>query len=391
MLCRIVIKSITNRKGRLVVAALAVLVAASMVSALAGISLDIKDKAGRQLRAYGANIVLVPRAAEGGDDLLSPLREHYLSDQDLAGLDQDPAVAGYAPYIFGLGEVDGRKVALVGTWFDGVRKVSPWWEVDGLWIASREDRRSSLVGSNAARVLGLTVGQNYRIAVPGAIAVTGADRGSGTRDLELTVAGIVKTGGQEDNQIFVDLGLVQETTGRRGLVSLVQVSALTGKRPVEQVAADLAKSVPGSRGQVVAQIAQAEGRLLGKIQWLMALVTAAILVAAGLSVGSTMTATVLERRKEVGLMKAMGADRTIAALIWAEALAVGLAGGVVGTLAGFGFSQVIGKTVFNTFISFRWPVLPLTLAAAVLVSWLGSRRPISQALGIDPVVTLRGE
>ena len=385
MLRRIVLKSVINRKGRLIVAVLAVLVAAAMVSALVGISLDIKDKAGRQLRAYGANVVLVPRAAEGGSDLLSPLREQYLSDQDLAGLDRDPAVAGYAPYIYGLGEVSGRKVALVGTRFDGVKKVSPWWEVDGRWITDREDRRSSLVGSNAAQVLGLTIGGTYRIAVSGVGAAGGGD-------LELTVAGIVKTGGPEDNQIFVNLGLLQEITGRQGLVSLVKVSALTGKRPVEGVASALEKLVPGSRGQVVEQIARAEGRLLAKIQWLMALVTAAILLAAGLSVGSTMTATVLERRKEVGLMKAMGAaERTIATMIWAEALAVGLAGGAVGTLTGFGFSQVIGKTVFNTFISFRWPVLPLTLAAAVMVSWLGSRRPVAQALRIDPVVTLRGE
>ena len=132
--------------------------------------------------------------------------------------------------------------------------------------------------------------------------------------------------------------------------------------------------------------------MLNEIEWLMLLVTGVVLVASGMSVASTMTTTVLERRKEIGLMKALGAEnRRIATLFFAEAGAIGIMGGLLGYFVGLGLAQVIGWQVFDTAISWRGVVFPVTVGVAVLVALVASRTPVKTALHIDPVVTLRGD
>lgn len=101
----------------------------------------------------------------------------------------------------------------------------------------------------------------------------------------------------------------------------------------------------------------------------MVLVTIITLAGSGLSVMSTMTTTVLERRKEIGMMKAIGAQNNkIASIFYTEAGALGLAGGVFGYLLGFLMAQAVGKSVFNTFISFHLAVIPITVISTILLS-----------------------
>lgn len=379
MRIRIMAKSIIDRRWIFLAGVLAVALAALAVSTMAAFSLGIREKAGRELRAFGANILLIPVSTEGGGNLLSPAAEDYLSEERVAALDAAGGLAGHAPYLYGLGQVGGRRVLLVGTRIGQARTVSPWFGSRDVPEDAFDSGRSALAGVEAARSLGLRTGDSFRVTVGG-------------REINLELSGILETGGQEDHQLFIGLGRLQEVTGRSGLVSLVQVSAQPRGRSIEAVAAELERLVPGSRARVVEQVARAESRVLGKLERLMGLVSLAVVTASGLSVASFATASVLRRRREIGIMKALGGDeKSIATLIRAESLAAGVAGGLAGLLGGFGLSQVIGRSVFRSGLDFSWPVLAVTLAASVLLSWIGSRGPAAQALRTNPAVTLKGE
>jgi putative ABC transport system permease protein len=105
-----------------------------------------------------------------------------------------------------------------------------------------------------------------------------------------------------------------------------------------------------------------------------------------------MMAVVTERRKEIGLKKALGApDRGIVLEFLGEGMFLGCVGGLFGGILGFGFAQIIGINVFSRSISFQPLLLPLTLLASVGVTGLACLIPVRRATDVDPAVVLRGE
>ncbi|MGE5577575.1 MAG: ABC transporter permease, partial [Syntrophothermus sp.] len=196
----------------------------------------------------------------------------------------------------------------------------------------------------------------------------------------------------EDDQVFADLDVAQKLTGQPEAISMIQVSALTDRVPLQKTVDRLAGMIPDGQVKVLNQVAAAEGRLLGKLTWLMALVAVLVLLAAALSVASTMTATVLERTREIGVMKALGAEnRKVAGQFFLEAGLIGLAGGLIGLPLGFAAAQAIGRTVFGAAVGLNPAVIPVSLLVAVGVALLAGRGPVSRAVAVDPAVTLRGE
>ncbi|MDO8671587.1 MAG: FtsX-like permease family protein, partial [Dehalococcoidia bacterium] len=180
--------------------------------------------------------------------------------------------------------------------------------------------------------------------------------------------------------------------GKPDAISVVQVSALSSKRPLSAVAKAIEARVPGSQAKVIGQIADAEVSILAKVQLLMALIAVLVLLASGLALGSTMAANILERTREIGLMKALGAgDRRILSLFLAETAATAVVGGVLGYLVGLGLAQVIGRTVFNSAIAPSLLAAFATLFVALAMCLLASAVPVRRALAIDPAVTLKGE
>lgn len=391
MFLRIVLGSLRHRAMRVGVAALAVLMGASLVAALASLSLDVGSKAGRELRAYGANLVVTPRTAAaqagvGGMEFGTVQEERYLEESALAALEgwEGGELMGYAPYLAGAVQAGERRVALVGVHFDRVRVLRPWWAVEGGWPegvggTTAASEAPGMVGSRAAEQLGLQVGDALQVRY-------------GAQTLSVRVRGIVETGGQEDSQIFVPLPAAQLLLDKPGLVGSVEVSAATDRRPLQAIAEELERRLPGSRARVVGQIADAEAATLEKVRLLVGLVAALVLLASGLAVASTMAASVMERTREIGLMKALGArDGRIALLLLAEAAAIAFLGGGPGFAFGLGLAQFIGRAVFGAGIAPNPVAAPLTLAVALGVCLVASALPVRRALSVDPAVTLRGE
>ncbi|MBI2832733.1 MAG: ABC transporter permease [Chloroflexi bacterium] len=385
MLKRIITKSLLARKRHLLVASGAVLLAATLLASLVTLSLGMKAQAGRALEAYGANMVLLPEATSlpagaGGLAFGNIVSEGYISEEYLTLLEsgQIKDVKAYTPYQYTVATYQGQKVVVAGTLFDRLRELAPYWQVEGEWPADGKGTEDILIGSKVAQKFGLATGDRLRLDFAGT-----------TR--ELTIAGVADVGGSEDNQVFVSLGTAQFLSGRAGQVDMVQVRASTENRPLSEIAAEMESNLR-VKARVVSQVAEAEETVLFKIELLMALITVLTVLASGVAVFSTLTGSVLERVKEIGLMKALGAKNSrIAVIFLAEAWAIGLAGGLLGNIVGLGVAQAVAKSVFDSYLSPQVPVIPLTVAAALAIATIAALGPVRKAISVDPVVTLRGE
>jgi len=270
-------------------------------------------------------------------------------------------------------------------WFTGIRNIATYWDVRGKWVENDDNGSGSMVGTSVAEKLGLRPGMGY------SVSYTNPDT-QAVAQKQLVVSGIVSTGGPEDSQIFVNLYVAQELSSRPGKVHVVQVSALCVNCPAEKIAGEIQYSLPSVQAKSVRQLVGAENDIMMRLEKLMGLVTAIALGASALGVMTTMTTTVIERRKEIGLMKAIGAgNRGIASLFLAEAAIIGLLGGLAGYLAGYVLAQFIGQSVFGSSIIFMPLVIPITIGISLAVALGASSLPIRRALKIEPAVVLRGD
>jgi putative ABC transport system permease protein len=269
----------------------------------------------------------------------------------------------------------------------GIQNISPWWSVNGSWIVEQNDTTSSMIGIKVAETLHLRIGDSYTIHYDEYVG----DLINETRH-NLTVVGIIETEGYEDNQIFVNLQVAQELTNRLGKVHTIQVSALCNACPVEAFVEEIQSNMPDVEARTVKQLASAEMNILGKIENMMFLITIVGLIASALGVMTTMITSVIERQKEIGLMKSVGAEnKKIVSLFLSEATIIGVIGGILGYIIGIILAQVIGYSVFSMSITPHLEVIPVSIGISIGVALLASILPVRRAVSVEPAIVLRGE
>ena len=420
MFARFVYESFRRQKRRKALAVAAIMLGVTVATAMIAVAVDIGDKINRELRTIGANLLVTPQEDSldleiGGVNLKPPSDGAFLDEADLPkikGTFWQHNIVGFAPMlpISAVVSRDGQtqNVTLLGTYFakqlsygkdtftEGVRSTHPWWKVAGAW--PEDGSRDVLLGERLANRLAMQPGQEITLA--------------GRR---LKVAGVLTTGGAEDDQVVAPLNLAQEILGKPGAVRRVYVSALTKPEDAlarrdpkslsgamydrwycspypQSIAFQLQEAIPHSHAEQIRQVAQNEGAVLTRIEGLIFLVTLAALVAAALAVSAAMATAIFERRAEVGLMKALGAGKlAVASVFFAEAAMLALIGGLAGFAVGGLLARQIGRSIFDSQIVVQPVLLPVILAIAVIVTFAGSAAAIRRAVAMDPVFALRGE
>src|SRR6266436_3161976 len=434
MFLRLVADSFGRRPRHKLLTGAALALGMAVATAALSVALDVGDRLAREFRSLGANLLVTPEADSlpleiGGVDYRPVNAGAYLPEADLPKLKTifwHNNIVGFAPILevpiktailprpISSGFVPSLSATLIGTWSQhsiwtrdlqtrfvtGIEKTNPWWTIEGRWFS--EDAAECVVGANFARKTGRQIGD--------AILV-----GDGDNRQILGVVGVLSTVGPEDDSIVAPIAIAQKISAKPGAYRRLYVSALTKPEDdfarrdpktmnageferwscspyVSSIAYSIKQVLAGTDVRVIRRVAEGEGQILTRVRMLLWLVTGAALLAAALAVGASSAASVIERRTEIGLMKALGAGSgTVGFLLAAEQLLLAFVGGGAGYAIGIVLARLLGERIFGAAPEPSLIVFFVIIALAAGVTLLGSALPLHRASRYQPAPILRGE
>jgi putative ABC transport system permease protein len=298
------------------------------MSGLYQISQVVADSMEKKLISYGANILVIPRhetlrISYGGYSLGDVTMEEQPIKLDEAlraieAIGLRANIATIAPKMLSMARISDQAAALIGVDWQQELQLKGYWEVEGVFPETDSDS-DMLAGSEAARKLGLIPGQS--------VTVNGKN---------LHLSGILKpTGSDDDMVLFVPLALAQNIAGKPGLASFLEVAALCSGCPIEDIVSQLQTALPDSDVRALAQVAESRMYSVHFVQELAFSVSLVILVTACAMLIMSMLSSVAERRREIGIMRAVGFSRTSVFTVFAaEAIGIGFFAGATGYVLG---------------------------------------------------------
>ena len=427
MFWRMILRTLSRQKSKMLMIAFTVVLGVSLSTAMMNVMLGVGDKVNRELKVYGANITVRHKEAALMNDLYGlseglGVTDKFLFEEDVLKLKSifwGFNIIDFAPMLDGHAVVNGAEVPLVGTWVEkhavlntgeevhtGLKALRNWWHkgFQGEWLGESDDG-FVMAGSLLAQRLGLKVGDTVTLAHNGA-------------EKTVVVKGIFTDGGAADEQLLGTLKMVQELMGLPGKVSKIEVSALTtpdndlarkaAQDPrslspdeyetwyctayVSAICHQIQEVVRDGVARPVRQVAESEGTILSKTTLLMILITILSSIGSALAISNLITASVIERSQELGLLKALGAHNwQIASLVLVEVMLTSLFGGVFGYFLGIGFAQIIGHTVFGSSIEIAQMVIVIIAVILFFVTLLGSIPAIRYLMNLKPTEVLHGK
>jgi putative ABC transport system permease protein len=438
MFLRLVADSFGRRPRHKLLTGAALALGMAVATAALSVALDVGDRLAKEFRSLGANLLVTPQADSlpleiGGVDYRPVNAGAYLPEADLAKLKTifwHNNVIGFSPVLevqvssstprwspasatFVRPAANGDAV-LIGTWSNhpvalpdggkfitGLQQTSPWWRVEGSWF--EDGAGECIVGKAFAKRNGVIIGSPLYLAT------------STSDGRSLKVTGIFTSGSSEDDAVVTSLSIVQQYIGKSRQYRKLYVSALTKPEDdfarrdpktmnakeferwscspyVSSIAYSIKQVLPGAEVRVVRRVAEGEGAILTRVRMLLWLVTGAALLAAALAVGASSAASVMERRTEIGLMKALGAGSgTVGFLLAAEQLLLAFVGGGAGYALGIILARLLGERIFGAAPEPSLIVFLVIIALATGVTLLGSALPLRRASRYEPAPILRGE
>ncbi|MGB7283612.1 MAG: ABC transporter permease [Candidatus Acidiferrum sp.] len=395
MFWRIVRRLVFAHRGRLFAILLALGAGAAVTAALLNLQVDARRRITSEFRAFGPNVLVTPLDTAQGSVMETTLP---LNVMERIPLDSQGGRVLASPFLYFTGAVNfhtsakGSRTAavIVGTNLSQLRKFGPSWQ----W-KERVERQSN--SSDHPCMIGERLlsqippkGRNYVVPSLASIPRLGA-LSFGFALPPCTELTSFSSGGAEDNQLFESLSDTQTLSGLQGRVSLVQLIVPGTPRQIDAYIVSLQQRIPEAQIHGVRQFTEGEAKIYGRISGLLTATVAVVLLLTGLCVMAAMTNVAMERKNDVGLMKAIGgATRRVLRLFLAEAALLGFAGGVIGAAAGIFLSIWLGKQLFGVAAEPRLIVYPVAVALTTLVAIL-SAYPLRRLASVRPASVFRGE
>ncbi|PWF25770.1 ABC transporter permease [Ancrocorticia populi] len=416
---RMINRALRRQVNKRLMIALTILLGSGLTTSMFAVMMDVSDKVQSELSSFGANIQIVPQGASIVSDMYdvdAPTTQGAIREDELGNLKTifwGHNIEDFTPFLTTSASVDNQDVTVVGTWFNhflatktgeevetGIKHMRDWWDVTGSWATDDQ----AMAGSRLASANGWEAGDTITVSADG-------------QAYDVTIAGIIQAGSDEDRQLFVPLDMAQSIAGRDGDVEKVEVRAITtpdndlarraARDPstlslsewetwyctayVSSIAYQIEETMTNVDASAVRQVADTEGEILGKTQLIMTVVAVFAMVAASLGIANLVTASVMERSKEVGLMKALGArNKNVVATILTETFVVALIGGVLGFFAGVGLAQIVGHLVFGSGITIRPMLIPVMILIIFVTVILGCLPSMRYLLKLKPAQVLHG-
>ena len=417
-----IFKTLIRQKGKMLMIAFTVVLGVSLSTAMMNVMLGVGDKVNRELKVYGANITVRHKDAALMSDLYGlteglGVNDKFLYEDDVLKLKSifwGFNILDFAPMLDGKAMLNNsNEVNLIGTWPEkhailstgeelntGLKSLRTWWDIQGEWLNENDDDYV---------MLGKLIAEKYKINIGDSITLNNKN---------FIVKGIFHDGGQADEKILMTLPAIQNLMNLHGKISEIEVSALTtpdndlarkaAQDPrslspdeyetwyctayVSAICHQIQEVITDGVAKPVRQVAESEGTILNKTTLLMILITILSSIGSALAISNLITASVIERSQELGLLKALGAyNWQIILLVLIEVMLTGLFGGVAGYFLGIGFAQIIGQTVFGSYIEIAKMVILIVAVILFFVTLLGSVPAIRYLMALKPTEVLHGK
>jgi putative ABC transport system permease protein len=409
--------NLKRRKGKAIFLIIGIAIGIGTAVALLSLSGSIKDEIGSQLDRFGANIVVVPQSNNlsldyGGLSVSSVSYDvQQLTNEDARNLLDIPyrnRISAVSPKLLGAVGMEGHEVLLVGVDFESELTLKRWWHIVG---RKPEADGDLLFGFEAARALSVVepvAGASPEGAQIQPASHEGSHNAGEVRDQhqfniarksvkisgrEHAVAGVLSpTGGPEDRMIFGSLSDVQSLLGKPGQLSLIEVSALCKDCPIEDIVAQIDERLPHAKVSAIQQSVRARQETIERLTRFSAVVSGLVLVIGSLMIFTTMMGSVVERTKEIGVLRAIGFRKThIIKELMIEVSVISIAGGVLGWVAGVLASRAALPYFAETGASLEFhPALAFAaIGAGLLIGIASSFYPIIRASRLDPSEAVR--
>lgn len=421
--------AVFRRRSRAMMAVIASLVGAATLFCLASVCVAVPQQMNEEMRAYGANLIVTPASATGKSQGIDTATVRNVTALIGAGHSVKSAAYRYESV-----RINSAPYTIAGVDVKAVRALNRHWNVTGDWPGSD----NVMVGRDVADALGVKVGSRvtigYRAADASASASSSASAKSdsdestetaessaqGTQSTQTTqgeqttqatengrvssdimdnngtefrIAGIVDTGGNEDSIIYATTADMAKLAGHERGADVVEYSVNAMGDDLNAIVDGINRN-PNSavKAQTVTRITSSDTRIIAMLQTLFWIVSLVVLVLTLVGVGTTISSIVSQRRNEIGLRKALGADsRAIGVEFYVESGIYGLIGGIVGTAIGYVLARVLCSTVFGRALGFNWLLGVGSLLLSVAIAVIASIPPVRRATRIDPAIVLREE
>ncbi len=429
MLAKMIFNSIFKNKIQKFLAFLTCFLATLLLSTMLNITLSIGDEVTKQLKSYGSNILVLPKGSslsiEIGNELYEPLKnKNYLEEKNLYMLKDiywRNNITAFAPFLEGKIEIksnnSSKKILLYGTYFQkaieikdddfitGIKSLYPYLAVQGEW--AKDDSNEIMLGEDFAKNNKLKLGDTIKLI------------GENNQSKEAKIVGILLHANPKmSNKIIAPLNLAQDLLNKQGLYSSTEVRAFTipesalsekvrrmGEEKLDQleydkwycsayvgsIASQISDGLPGADAKALNAISDAQSLVVKKIQSLMGITCIICLIVASIAISSLMSSEIHRRKKEIGLLKVLGANTFQIYLIFAsENLIVALFAALLGFIFGTALSQIISLSIFGYFIDIAFVALPLSFIFAGLIALLGCLLPIKNITQLSAAGVLYG-
>lgn len=371
MFWRLIFRALRLRLQRVMIIFTALTVGAAIVTAMAAVYFDINTKMSQELRTFGANFYIGSSTGE----MISVSQFDDILQQAPEGL-----ITAASPYLYGVARSELEKIVIMGVRFADMRVLAPYWQISGSAINVNFDDRNAMIGKTLAERLNLKIGDRLQLSK------------NAVEKHQFTIKAIVEAGDATDNMLIVNFDFAQNWLEKEGLANNALLNVRNELGLVDQFAEKIMQQYPDLTAHPIRKVSASEGQILDKIKGLMGLISLVILVLATLCVNTTLIAIVGERAKEFALQKALGAKQSdIIKQICTEILIIAVCAILVGFVLGYLLAQVLGLTVFKSYIDMRLPVFPITLVLSLLVAFVAVVIPTRRALNIQTANVLKGE
>ena len=451
MTLNIIRKSIGGSRFQKILSLVTIIVSTLLISCMLNITLGIGNQVAKDLRSYGSNIVVLPKGAvlsvEVGDEIYAPLQsESYLEESKLHLIKEifwRNNITAFAPFldikviVGDSSQKDNRTTIFTGTYFDktigvqdepefstGVKTLYHAWSVDGEWI-SDDSLDSVLVGSEIAKRENISIGDTLILGAVRAessgknaeSSLDSAKLADSAPHFSVRVSGILSNSASYDNKIVGSLALAQKLLGKDDIFARAEVSAFTipentlsykARRNLDSlnaveydtwycsafassIAYQIEEDFKGASAKAQIKVSDAESSIVRKIQGLMGVTSIICLLVSSVGIGALLSAEFQRRRKEIGLMKVLGASMwQIYAIFAGEACVIAIVGAIIGFFGGVGVAEAISISIFAHTLPISWIALPLSIVFALFISLCGSLFLLKNINALMPANVLYG-